>query len=61
MFFGQLGFGGGRVERGGPVKQSGLFLAQVFLSGSVDADYVAIANKQRDHDLEAGFELRLFP
>src|ERR1035437_718419 len=36
-------------------------LAQVFLSGSVDADDVAVADKQRDHDLEASFELRLLP
>ena len=44
-----------------PVKPSGLFLAQVLLPGGVDADDVAVADKQRDHDLEASFKLRLLP
>jgi hypothetical protein len=47
------------------VKQSGLFPgrfpAQVFLSGSVNADYFAVGDEQRNHDLEARFELRLLP
>ena len=35
------------------VKPSGLFLAQVLLSGGVNADDVAVGDKQRNHDLEA--------
>src|SRR6266852_6022820 len=36
-------------------------LAQVFLSGSVNADYFAVGDKQRNHDLESSFEPRLLP
>jgi hypothetical protein len=43
------------------VTQSGLFLAQVFLPSGVNADYVAIGDKQRNHDLEASFKLGLLP
>ena len=39
----------------------GRFPAQVFLSGGVNADGVTVGDEQRDHDLEAGFELRLLP
>ena len=39
----------------------GRFLAQVFLSGSVNPDYFPLGDKQRNHDLEASFELRLLP
>ena len=45
--------------------QSGLFPgrfpAQVFLFGGVNADDFAVGDEQRNHDLEAGFELRLLP
>ena len=44
-----------------PVNPSGLFLAQVLLSGGVNADDVAVGDEKRDHDLEASFELRLLP
>lgn len=43
------------------MEQSGLFLAQVLLPGGVDADDVTIDDEQRNHDLEASFELRLLP
>src|SRR6266704_1181109 len=39
----------------------GRFPAQVFLSGSVNADYFAVGDEQRNHDLEASFQLRLLP
>jgi hypothetical protein len=35
------------------------FLGQVFLPGSVDADCFALSDEQWNHDLKAGFELRL--
>jgi hypothetical protein len=44
-----------------PVKQSGLFLAQVLLPGGINPDDVTVGDEERDHDLEASFELRLFP
>ena len=39
----------------------GRFPAQVFLFGGVNADYFAVGDEQRNHDLEASFELRLLP
>ena len=39
----------------------GRFPAQVFLFGDVNADYFAVGDEQRNHDLEARFELRLLP
>jgi hypothetical protein len=48
-----------------PVKPSGLypgrFPAQVFLPGGVNANYFAVGDEHRNHDLEARFELRLLP
>jgi hypothetical protein len=40
---------------------AGGFLAQVLLPGGIDADDVAVGDKERNHDLEASFELRLLP
>ena len=51
------GFSGNR--RFNSLRAAGLFLAQVLLIGGVNADGVTVGDEQRDHDLEAGFELRL--